>query len=86
MVLNDLNHLAEIEALSKQVYLCLTVAIKKNYFKFLKACAREEVIYNIEEIVKKQTETAEFQDLPDDFYDVTINDLQLIHNDLQRKM
>lgn len=67
MVLNDLNELAEIEALSK------------------KACPREELIYNIEEIMKKTDEAVSQQDLPEDFYDLTVNDLRYMLDDLQRK-
>lgn len=88
MVLNDINELAEIEALSKkvkQLFRLLSCSFNNAKNMDYKACAREELIYNIEDILQKSNDNVSQEDLPDDFYDLTVNDLRFMLDDLQRK-
>ena len=91
MDVNDVNELAEIEALSKKVSNTISNFVVMNHLRkpfILKPCPREELIYNNEDIIRsnnKETASSEVGDLPDDFYEITTQDLRVMLDDLQRK-
>jgi hypothetical protein len=91
MDVNDVNELAEIEALSKKVSNTISNLVVINHLRkpfIFKPCPIEELIYNIEDIIRsknKETASSEVGDLPDDSYEITTHDLRVMLDDLQRK-